>query len=165
MIKKSLATLSLMCACTAVSADITPYLNGDIGYADTDFDSGFTFTVGGGLQFNEHFEIELAYNDYGESGVVDITSYSGGINLGGHVTDTMRLYGILGVERLEADGSFSVSSGFGNQSISFDDSSTEAYYGVGAAFEVNENLAFRMRVLGHDSADLITATIGLAYYF
>jgi len=165
MIKNLIIPLSLMFTVSTASAELRPYVNGDIGYADNDFDSGVSFTVGGGLQFKEHIEIELAYNDYGEDGVTDVTAYSAGINLGGKVSDTLRLYGILGAERLEVEGGFSVSTSFGSQRISFDDSSTEGFYGAGAAFELEENLAIRFRVLSHNSGDIVTANIGLAYYF
>lgn len=161
MYKKTLTAMSLVFICSSAAADSGVYLLGDIGGAKNDDDNGFTFSVGGGYQFNEHVELEAAYNDYGERGVIDVTSFSAALNLGAPISETTRIYGVLGAERLEADGSFD--TGFG--SVSFDDSSTEFMYGIGATFQVDENLAVRMRLVGHDSSDIITATIGLGYYF
>jgi Outer membrane protein beta-barrel domain len=161
MIKKTLAAVSIACVCSTANADMTAYLAGDIGIVKTDHDNDLTFSVGGGFMFNEHVEIELAYNDLGESGSIDITSYSAGINLGAPVSETTRVYGILGAERLEADGSFN--TGYG--SLSFDDSSTEFFFGVGATFRIDEHVAVRTRLVGHDSSDIITATVGIGYYF
>jgi hypothetical protein len=163
MIKKCALLLPILFATPLAMAEINPYINADIGYADTDFDNGFYFDVGGGIKFNDNIEFEVAYNDYGEIGPygVEITSYSYGINLGGKVSDSTRLFAILGAERLEADDSVR----FGPININVDESSTEAYFGIGAAFSQSENVDIRTKLISHDSADLITLSVGFALYF
>ncbi|CAN0492691.1 unnamed protein product, partial [Discosporangium mesarthrocarpum] len=68
MLKKTLTALTLTCACTAATAELRPYANGDFGYSDADSQTSVTYTLGAGLQANDHVEFEVAYNDFGDTG-------------------------------------------------------------------------------------------------
>ena len=163
---KKLAIAAAISLLTASNAFAEPkfYILGDLGFADADDgDTSTYFDIGGGVKFNNNVELELAYNDFGDLGLdgIDFTSYSLGLNLGGKVSESVRLFAILGVEDLEADGTFN--SNFGDISIS--ESSTEAFIGIGAAFDVAKDVAIRPRIISHDSGDLLTFSIGIAKYF
>lgn len=162
MLKKLLFILSIFIS-PIVSAEIRPYMKADVGYADTDFDSGIYFDIGGGVQFNDNIEFELSYNDYNDIGPygIEITSISYGLNFGGKVSENTRLFAIFGAERLDADDKVRV----GAFEIEVDKSSTEAFFGVGAAFQQGDNFDLRTKLVSHDSGDLITINVGFALYF
>ncbi len=163
MFKKIAATLPLLALSSLASAELRPYINADIGYADTDYDSGVYFDFGGGIQFNDNIEFEIAYNDYGDIAPfgIEVTSLSYGINLGGYVSDTTRVFAILGAERLEIDDTASL----GPFRVEIDESSTEAFFGIGAAFKQSDNVDVRTKLISHDSGDIITVNLGIAFYF
>ncbi len=163
MFKKSLLVSSLLLVSDLSQADVRPYGNVDLGMVDTDADNSLYFDLGAGVQLNKNIEVEIAYNDFGDGGLngVDFSSYSLGVNLGGYISEKNRLYVILGAERLEADGRFSA----GPYSISFDESSTEGYFGIGAAFEQTDNFDIRTKLVSHDSTDIISVSVGLSFYF
>ncbi|MBB6523444.1 outer membrane beta-barrel protein [Pseudoteredinibacter isoporae] len=163
MFKRLVLLVASSVFCSVVSADVRPFFNADIGYADTDFDNGIYFDVGGGVQFNDHIEMEVGYNHYGDVGPygIDVTSFSYGLNLGGKISENTRLFAVLGAERLELDDTVTV----GTVRVNVDDSSTEAFYGIGAAFAKGENTDIRLKLLSHSSGDLITFSAGFAYYF
>ncbi|TQV82640.1 porin family protein [Exilibacterium tricleocarpae] len=163
MLNRIILSISLLLTSAFVSAEIRPFINGGIGFGDTDFDNGLYFNVGGGVQFNEHIEIEVGYNDYGGIGPfeIDIDSLSYGVNLGGNLSENVRLFAVLGAERLEADDTVSL----GSFTIDIDESSTEAFFGIGVAFMQGENFDIRTKLVSHDSGDLITVNVGIAIYF
>ena len=163
MIKGMLIAISLLLASTVAVAEVRPFINADVGYADTDYYNGAYYDIGAGVQFNEYIEFEVDYNNYGDVGPyeIEITSFSYGLNLGANVSENTRLFVVVGAERLEADETVSL----GMFSVSVDESSTEAFFGIGAAFKQNENVEIRTKLISHDSGDLVTLNIGAAFYF
>lgn len=162
-LKRSILTASILGACNAAFADPRGFINFDLGFGDSDFDTDIVLDIGGGIQFNDHVELEIAYNRYGDIGPFDIgiTSFSYGLNLGGKISENTRLYGIIGAERLDADDTVD----FGFFSVDVDVSSTEAYFGIGASFAQSENVDLRTRLIAHDSTDFWTLTGGIVVYF
>jgi hypothetical protein len=164
MLKKYIPIVVALAFSSFSNAELRPYINADFGFANTDFDSGAYYGIGGGLQFNENIEIEVAYNNYGDSGPfgLEVSSISYGVNLGGRVSDSMRLFAILGSETLEVDGTASV----GPFRIDVDESGTEPFFGVGASFrQETENFELRTKLVSHDSADILTFNLGVVIYF
>jgi len=161
--KKSLLSAVILSTCSVSFAETRGFMSFDLGFGDSDFDNDIVFDIGGGIQFNEHVEFELAYNRYGDIAPfgISVTSISYGLNLGGKVSENTRLYGIIGAERLEADDTVDL----GIFSISVDESSTEAYFGVGANFTQSENVDLRTRFISHDSGEFWSLTGGFVIYF
>lgn len=162
--KKQLC-LAALCAAMAVPAVADEsgfFIVGDIGYVDFRVDNDTTFAFGLGYQFNDNVELEGGHRDFGS------VSYFGGktshdskfinVNLGGMLTDSVKLYGILGYERVESE----VDSSFvGN----YTESSGSAFLGLGLDYELTEGLSTRLRIIAHDGSDVKTATVGLKYRF
>lgn len=163
MFKKIILSSSLLLASSLATAEIQPFINADVGYGDTDFETEVYFALGGGIKFNDNVELEVGYNDYGEVGPlgIDVTSYAVGLNLGGRVGEKVRFFATLGGERLEAEDT--VSNGI--FSFEVDESSTEAFFGVGMIVEASENVVVRTKLVNHDSGDLMTFGVGLGVYF
>ncbi len=163
MIRRTLLIIALSLVSTSSFAEVKPYFNVDLGLTDTDYDNGMYFEFGGGVQFNQNAELELSYNNFGDVGPFDtkVTSTAFNLNLGGPLSDTTRVYAILGSERLKADGNVS----FGTFSVDIDASSTEGFYGIGVAVEQKENVSIRTKLVNHDSGDILTLSVGLAVYF
>lgn len=164
MFKILMAGLLLIGSALA-SAEVRPYLNVDVGIGDTDFENDSLIRYGGGIQFNEHVELEINQNDYGDVGPfgLEVTSLSYGLNLGGPISERARMFAIVGSERLEVDDTATV--GGGMFSITVDESSSEAFFGLGLAAMPTDSLNLRFRVVGHDSGDLVTFSFGLGLYF
>lgn len=158
LIAFSISSLSL-----AAAANPRGFFVYDMGRADSDFGSAFALDIGGGVQFNEHIGFEVAYNRYGDIGPleIEIDSYSYGLNLGGNVSDNVNLYAIVGSEKLSADETISI----GSLSIRIDESSNEAFYGIGANFAQDDQVNFRVRYISHDSNEFWTLTGGILVYF
>jgi len=161
--KKSLLSAVILSACNVSFADTRGFMSLDLGTANSDFDNDIVFDIGGGIQFNEHVEFELAYNRYGDIAPfgISITSISYGLNLGGKVSENTRLYGIIGAEKLKANDSVD----YGFFTVSVDESATEAYFGVGANFTQSENVDLRTRFISHDSGEFWSLTGGFVIYF
>lgn len=162
MIKKTLGLLALSACFTAVaSADPRFYAHGDVNYNDLELGNTAGFTVGGGLELTSNFDIEVGYNDMGSvddnSGAFkqsyDVTSTYISANIGGHITEDIKLFGILGHERFDIDDRF------GN----FNES--DEFFGVGASYSFSKNFAVRIRYVSHVSGDINSANAGVAYYF
>ncbi len=157
------SVISLLAASTAY-AEPKVYVMGDLGFSDTDDSTNSTFyALGGGVQFNKNIELEVAYNDFGDfdSGDIDFTSYSLGLNLGGEVATGTSLYFVIGVEEVQAEGT--VDLGFAEFDV--DDNSTEGFLGIAAAFDVGNGFVIRPKIIGHDSGDVRTFSVGIAKYF
>ena len=163
MLNKFLASLTLLTVTTMSSAEVSPFVHMDFGFADTEYETDLYIGLGGGVQFNDFIELEAAYNNYGNVAPFDINveSYSVGLNIGGYVSNTVRLFGIIGSERLKVDETVRI----GSVKIRVKESRTEAFYGVGVAIKLSENVHFRTKLIGHDSADLTTFSTGFAYLF
>lgn len=162
MIKKTLGLLALSACFTATaSADPRFYAHGDVSYNDLELENTAGFTAGGGLELTENFEIEVGYSEMGSvddnSGPIkesyDITSAYISANVGGHITEDIKLFGILGHERFDIDDRF------GN----FNES--DEFIGAGVSYSFNKNLSLRVRYISHASGDIKSVNAGVAYYF
>lgn len=144
-------------------AELRTYGTGTIGIADNNSSSEFQFNLAGGVHVNDFVEVEIGYSDFGEAGNtnIDITSYGIGLNVGNRLNNNIRAYGIIGMERLEADGNFAVS----DFSIDVSNSTTKPYIGIGAAYEYSPDIDFRTNLISHDSADVISIGVGMSIYF
>lgn len=158
---KIVATIMVLLCSAAHAQESGAYLFGDLGYTDTSFTSGVSYDAGAGFGFTDNFAVEVAYNDYGDVGPFDIgiSSVSFAGIWGGQLSNGAFLYGIFGVDNLDADDS--VSLGFGT--VSVDESSTEPMFGIGTNFQLNEKARFRIRLVGHDSGDILTLTGGVQF--
>lgn len=160
MLKKCLSVL-LCVSAPIVSADVKPYVVGDLGFADTPQDSSFVLNLGTGIHFNDYVDLEIAYNDYGGGDDVSYSSYSLGMNVGGPVSDSARMFLTFGAERLKTDGTFR----FRGFSSDFESTSTEGFVGLGAAFEMTESSEIRTRIISRGRGDLRTLTFGFVKFF
>ena len=163
MLKKLLTLTAAGFLSFSAIAEVKGFFSPAIGFADTDWESDVYISITGGIRFTEHIELEVGYNNYGDSGPfeIEVTSLSYGLNLGGPVSETVNLFVTAGAERLKADDS--VSFGFGT--VEIDEESTEAYFGVGASFQQSENVAIRTKLVSHDSGDLTTLNVGFVFFF
>lgn len=138
------------------------FIVGDVGYVDFRVGSDTTFAFGLGYQFNDIVELEGGYRDFGSvsyfDGDVSYDSKFVNVNIGGMLTDSVKLYGILGYERVESDVNSSI---LGNNTLS----SSSAFLGLGLDYELTEGLSTRLRIIAHDGSDVKTATVGLKYRF
>lgn len=164
MFYKNLLAVTLVLGSSFAAAEVRPYLNVDLGFADSDYGSSLSYDAGAGIQFNEHIEFEVAYNNYGSVAPYDLdaTSTSFGLNIGGKVSEKTRVYAIVGSEKLEVDGRVRSYYGY---SFQVNESSDETYYGIGTAFEQAENIAVRTKLVSHSSGDIISLNVGIAFYF
>ncbi len=144
-------------------AELRTYGTGTIGIADNNSATEFQFNLAGGVHLNDLVEMEIGYSNFGETDRtnIDISSYGIGLNIGNRISDNIRAYGIIGMERLEADGDFTVS----DFAIDVGQSTTKPYIGVGAAYEYSPDIDFRTNLISHDSADVISIGIGMSIYF
>ncbi|MFL0798635.1 MAG: outer membrane beta-barrel protein [Cellvibrionaceae bacterium] len=161
--KKAILIAGLSLVSCFASAEGKPFLNLEAGIADTDYDNGFIIAAGLGYQFNDNFEFEVNYNNFGDVGPfgLEITSFSYALNIGGQISEKTRLFGILGSERLEADDSVSI----GPYTIDVNESSTEAFFGLGTAYENKDNVEVRTKLISHDSGEILTFSVGVAVGF
>ena len=160
---KKLSMILMICSSSMALAEIRPFLDGELGYVDTDFDSSPYVSGGGGIQFNDHVEFELGFNNYGEVGPfkLGVTSISYHLNIGAPISENARLFAIVGAERLDVDDNAAV----GPFSIKVNESGTEALFGVGVGFNQDDQTEIRATLVSHDSSDLLTVGVGVAIYF
>lgn len=144
-------------------AEVRPYVNANIGIADSDVDNSVHLEIGGGVQFSHIVEFEVAYNDYGDVGPfkIAVESLSYGLNLGGSVSENVRLYGIIGAENIRAEDTVD----FDFIQIDIDESGTEGYVGIGLAFSKDEYVDIRTKLTSHDGGDIVSLSIGISAYF
>ncbi|WP_317933520.1 outer membrane beta-barrel protein [Halioxenophilus sp. WMMB6] len=163
MYQRVLALLLLVCLPITASAEVKPYLLGEIGIADTDYDTDYFFDLGGGVQLGSFVDLEVAYNRFGDVGPfgTGVSSFSYGANIGSRASEDARFFFVVGGEQLKVDGSARV-NGF---QFKINETSTELYGGIGFSFNYGAGLHFRTRILVHDSADLLTFSAGFIQTF
>jgi OOP family OmpA-OmpF porin len=148
-------------------------------------DTGFKFF--GGVNLNKLISVELFYADLGQAslsgntgdtfqsdGTTFIFTGSGSITLEGisyglvpvigyDVTDNIRPFAKLGVERWEAEAT--VQSAVSTVNLS--DSGTDLVYGGGVMFKLDKNIGFRAEFERHrfDSDDVDLISVGALYTF
>ncbi|MCV6613536.1 MAG: porin family protein [Cellvibrionaceae bacterium] len=119
-----------------------------------------TFAGGIGYQINDYFEVELGYRDFGTDD--DATSTYSNLNIGAPIAENLRLYGILGYQRIRAKDDILVDDEF--QSAMLDDD--EWFWGLGMAFKANENWDVRFKLLSHDAGNNpLSLSWGASYRF
>jgi OOP family OmpA-OmpF porin len=154
------------------------------GSTSTD-DNGFGFRLFGGYTLNENLSLELGYLSLGEISAdtelanpaghakteIDTSGFNLSLVAGAPVGEGFRIYAKAGLFMWdgEADVSVDLTSG-GSASASGDDDGTDFSYGLGASYQVNENLSVRLDWDRYEmkgdyevSHDLIS--VGLNYYF
>ena len=168
--KLTLATLAsalLLASLPADAADQGFYLGAGVGQMTTDVDnydfdeSDFGFKVFGGYKFLPWLSVEGAYVDGGEpeaknSGSYDGYSYSERLSMDVQalvatvvftlpIGDRFELFAKPGIAYWDSTTRYEFSvEGFGNDSISFDDSGSAFFLGAGAGFNFSENLGVRL---------------------
>lgn len=158
--------LGALCAAVVIPsfADETGFfVAGDFGYADYPSDDAVTFAFTAGYQFNDMVEVEAGYRDFGNakegSATLDSSSKFINVNLGAMVSDDLKLYAILGYERIDSDVSFSGSS------YEFDIDDSKGFIGAGMDYEVTPAVDFRLRVTSHYENDIKVVSGGIKYRF
>lgn len=139
---------------SAMAAEGQGFVRGAIGQTDVEID-GFSgsdndtsFSVGGGYYFNANFAVEGAYNNLYDKDGAKLSSFGVGVvgkkNFGANGSGFF-IDGRLGVERVKGEATDGVNS--------VDDTSTKAYYGVGAGYDFSESFGLSLNYTVH-KADL-----------
>lgn len=159
MFNRSIIFITFFFFSAFASAELRPYVHAGVGASHSKINTDVHYDVGLGLAFNENIELEAAYNDFGDVASFrgEITSYSVGLNIGGPIAENLRVFGVLGAEKLEAKGR--------RYGYVIDASDEKAFFGLGAAYQNHENFEFRTKLIGHDGTDLITFDVGVVFYF
>ncbi|WP_460731389.1 porin family protein [Lysobacter tyrosinilyticus] len=138
---------------SALAAEGQGFVRGTIGQTNVDVDGGgsdddTSFSVGGGYYFNANFAVEGAYSDLYNKDGGKLSSFGAGVvgkkNFGANNSGFF-IDGRLGVERVKGEASDGVTS--------VDDTSTKAYYGVGAGYDFSEAFGLSLNYTFH-KADL-----------
>lgn len=164
---------------TAGQADLeNPDLTGTVTTI-TD-DTGTTFSLGLGYQFNDYFSLEGGYTDLGEIDInvagpatleangatvngpatVDISGFFFGVKGEAMVTENVSIFARAGAFAWESDFEGSGTSAELNNS-------TDAYGSLGAAYHLTDNTAVDLQVSHYrlDGDAVNTYTLGLTYKF
>ncbi|QKQ28272.1 porin family protein [Candidatus Reidiella endopervernicosa] len=132
----------------ATASDISGYLGvggGMSSYEEPGFDESDTaFKLYGGMRFNDSLGIELAYQDWGKpegdySGMtasVDISSVAGYLVAYAPISDQADFFAKLGFATWDVEVNI---VGIGSNGSD----GTDLAYGLGAAFNINENFSIR----------------------
>lgn len=159
-------TLILSCALvlaglstSAMAAEGQGFVRGEIGQTDVEID-GFSgsdddtsFSLRGGYYFNANIAVEGAYNNLYDKDGAELTSFGVGVvakkNFGANNSGFF-INGRVGVERVKGEATDGVNS--------VDDTSTKAYYGVGAGYDFSESFGLSLNYDFH-KADLSSLSI------
>jgi opacity protein-like surface antigen len=135
-------------------------MGADTSMADID-DSGVTFSVGGGFQFNQYVAAEVFYRSYGEAAAgvhaagggdfvneQDSLKASGlgvGVVGGWPLTPELSIFGRLDAVSLKAEDEYSYNDSLGNPSenSSIDDTNLKIGFGLGAQYDFGSGFAVR----------------------
>lgn len=171
------------------------YVFGDVGNGKMEIDAeddytfsktDTTFSFGAGYEFNKFAALEVAYRDLGE--IKDSGFYSDGVDdyfytsklsatalqasLVGKlpISDDFNLFGRVGVASIDADyvGTASYADGNNPAPDKSSESKTRALVGVGASYNLTEQLAIRAEYNQYEKWDdtkLSALTVGAVFKF
>ncbi|MCV6613537.1 MAG: porin family protein, partial [Cellvibrionaceae bacterium] len=147
--KKQLGLSLLLASISSASmADSGAFLSADVGAADLDGNATeFTYAIGGGYQFNDYFEVELGYRDFGTDD--DGRSFFGNLNIGAPIAQNSRVFLIVGYQQFRFD------------ETSFIDGSTYSethnthLIGLGFAHKFNDQLSLRLKAQAHGDSNRV----------
>jgi OmpA-OmpF porin, OOP family len=181
------AVLAISTPAAAQQSDAGWYIGGAYGMSsfnvDTagitnpsvdDSDSGFK--IYGGFQFNKHFGAEIGYADFGKSAVsgsalgfpftasagVTAWTFAGVGTL--PLNESFSLFGKVGLANWKVDVSANVLGASGSDS----DSGTDAFFGIGARYNLNKNWGLVLEYEQYSAGDWGDATLtslGVRYKF
>ncbi|HET9736297.1 MAG TPA: outer membrane beta-barrel protein [Burkholderiales bacterium] len=173
------ALLAISAPAIAQQSDAGWYIGGSYGISNIDVDTAGTgfgvdgddtgFKIFGGFQFNKHWGAEVGYLDAGKASVT---------GPGGSADLSVTALTLAGTGTLPLNESFSLLGKVGlwmwdtgcSGAVcvsSYDDSSTDLFYGVGARFNFNRNWSMQVEWEQFEtSADAVTLTsLGVRYKF
>ena len=146
-------------------------------------DEDTAYKLFAGYRASNNFGVEFHYADLGEvslSGNTGDTFIRGNgsalafIVDGGKVAQEAKSYGVAATYALPLNDSFSLLGkiGFHRWDIenSSDEDGTEPFYGIGASYQVNDNIALqaefeRLQIDSIDVDDIDLLSVGLAFHF
>jgi len=111
-------------------------------------DDSTSYSIRGGYYFHKNFAVEIGHYEYGEvtasfgdSMKADIETSSN--NIGAKavwpITDSLSLSARLGIAKWDFDYT-STDSSVPGESVNFNESDTDAYYGVGVEYNINDRV-------------------------
>ncbi|EAV46766.1 OmpA/MotB [Methylophilales bacterium HTCC2181] len=157
-------------------------LTGTASLNEDEDDTGYKLFAG--YRASNNFGVELHYADLGEaslSGNIGDTFISNGVTYGFtangvKIVQETKSYGAAATYALPLNDSFSLLGKIGfhrwdiEDSQGFDEDGTEPFYGIGASYQVNENVAIqaefeRFQIDSIDVDDIDLLSVGLAFHF
>ncbi|MDC1281181.1 porin family protein [Methylophilaceae bacterium] len=159
-------------------------LTGTASLNEDEDDTGYKLFAG--YRASNNFGVELHYADLGEasiSGNNGDTFISAGdtytfIVDGAKIAQETKSYGVAATYALPLNDNFSLLGKIGfhrwdaesSEGSSFDEDGTEPFYGIGASYQVNENVAIqaefeRFQIDSIDIDDIDLLSVGLAFHF
>ena len=159
-------------------------LTGTASLNEDEDDTGYKLFAG--YRASNNFGVELHYADLGEaslSGNNGDTFISAGDTYtftvdGAKIVQETKSYGVAATYALPLNDSFSLLGKIGfhrwdienSEGSSFDEDGTEPFYGIGASYQVNENVAIqaefeRFQIDSIDIDDIDLLSVGLAFHF
>ncbi|MBU2983728.1 outer membrane beta-barrel protein [Saccharophagus degradans] len=155
-------------------ADSEIKITSDIGYASYEDNEGVFGGIGLGLDLNEYLGFQVSYTNYGKVGPtgesavempgVETSSFALSSHLNWPVLTDFSLFGILGYELLNIEGVSTAGSLF-QTTVYVDEEKYAFMYGVGGSYNLTNNIEASLKLVSHDSDNLITGSFGLAYIF
>lgn len=165
----SVVAISTLSTITPAFADDNFYLGVGVTQAfvderglDEDDTGGKVF---GGYKFSDYLSIEGAYYDFGEIedfvNQLEVDGVSLAVVGSLPVNQKISVFGKVGAHDWDAE----VRGAFSNQS--FNDSDTDAFYGLGVQYDFTNNITVRAEVERYEVEDIDfdTATIGIQFNF
>lgn len=167
--QKKLSGLIILAITSPVIADSNFYLGISLGTTDNTFstsissvflgesfndssqfsDDSTSYSIRGGYYFHKNLAIEIGHYEYGDvtsnfgdSNKVDIETSSN--NIGAKavwpITDSLSLSARLGIAQWNFDYT-STDSSLSGGTVNFNESGTDAYYGVGVEYNINNRVS------------------------
>ena len=150
-------------------------------------DEDTAYKLFAGYRASNNFGVEFHYADLGEVSLSGNTgdtfirgngsAYAFTVN-GGKVAQEAKSYGVAATYALPLNDSFSLLGKIGfhrwdienSSGSSFDEDGTEPFYGIGASYQVNDNIALqaefeRLQIDSIDVDDIDLLSVGLAFHF
>ncbi len=193
--KKQFLLACVLSALTLPAVADNFYVFGDLGQGKMEVDLGddyslsktsTTYSIGAGYDVNEFFAVEVAYRDLGnvkfsgedfdDVGDYTYTDKHSATALQASVvgklpiSDEFSLFGRVGVANLDVDSKYTAS--FANGDAPYSDTSSEsktrAVFGLGASYNITEQVALRAeynQFAKWDDVKLSGFTVGAVYKF